>query len=163
MIKEEKNAKKELKKFNEEKARHFVGEDEILFKLRHLCIIAIFGFGYGDDSHPPSIILSLEPKSLENAILSNEFSESDKNRIIVEVVLGMRYIHRRNFMLSDLKPSNILLRKILHVRILREKTTCRTRRRGTSAHLVSWPQNFLKNKLVGITRTRSTFTHSGSY
>ena len=156
VAKKEKYAKKELKEFSAEKVRHFVGEGEILFKLRHPCIIDIVGFSYGDDCHPPSIFLSLEPTSLESAISKNELSEEDKNRIIVEVVLGMRFIHRRNFMHRDLKPSNILLSKKLHVRIsdfglAREDDISITMTRNVGTLRFMAPELFEENDSVNYT------------
>ncbi|KAK8865163.1 hypothetical protein M9Y10_010698 [Tritrichomonas musculus] len=117
VIKKEKYAKKELKDFTHKTMQRFLSEGEILFILRHPCIISIIAVNFGDDQHPPSIILSLEPKSLETAIKNDELDNRLKCRITVELVLGMRYIHYRNFMHRDLKPSNILLSKNDHVRI----------------------------------------------
>lgn len=117
VVKKERYAKKELKEFDNDKLQRFLSEGEILSKLRHPCIIDIVGVNYGDATHPPAIFLSLEPKSLETAISNKELQEEDKNRIVVEIVLIMRYIHKRNFTHSDLKPSNILLSKNNQVRI----------------------------------------------
>ncbi|KAK8892631.1 hypothetical protein M9Y10_029870 [Tritrichomonas musculus] len=113
----DKYAKKELILFDYKSIQRFIKESEILFILRHPCIIRVYGLNYGDKTHKPSIILSLEPKSLEIAIKNKELDECQKNRITVELVLGMRYIHRHNFMHRDLKPMNILLSKNSHVRI----------------------------------------------
>lgn len=117
VIKRERYAKKELKELSHEKRQRFLAECETLSKLHHPCIIDIVGVNFGDGDHPPSIILSLEPKSLESAISNKELENDDKNRITVEIVLGMRYIHKRNFMHRDLKPTNILLSKNNEVRI----------------------------------------------
>ena len=92
-------------------------ESEILYSLHHPCIIRIFGFFNGDQEHAPSIILSLESQTLENAIKENKLSEELKNMITVEIVPGMRFIHKKNFMYRDLKPSNILLSQNNDVRI----------------------------------------------
>ena len=108
---------KDLKNSTIKKLQRFLSEGEILSKLHHPCIIDIFGVNFGDDSHSPSIILSLEPKSLESSISNSELQEESKNKITVEIVLGMRYIHKRNFMHRDLKPANILLSKDNQVRI----------------------------------------------
>ena len=113
----EKYAQKELKEFTFETMKRFLSECEILFKLRHPCIVRVYGFNNGDDTHPPSMILSLEPTSLEQAIIDKILDEHQKNRITIELVLGMRYIHKKNFMHRDLKPKNILLSKNNHVRI----------------------------------------------
>lgn len=92
-------------------------ESEILYILHHPCIIRIFVFFNGDQEHAPSIILSLESQTLENAIKENKLSEELKNMITVEIVPGMRFIHKKNFMYRDLKPSNILLSQNNDVRI----------------------------------------------
>ena len=117
VLKKERYAKKELKEFSHKKLQRFLSEGEILSELHHPCIIDIQGVNFGDDSHPPSIILTLEPKSLESSISNKELQEELKNKITVEIVLGMRYIHKRNFMHRDLKPPNILLSKDNQVRI----------------------------------------------
>ena len=113
----EKFAKKELREFSGKNLQRFVGEGEILFSLPHPCIVFIVGVNYGDESHPPSLILRLEPTSLEAAIASGELDALQKNRAAVEVVLAMRYVHKRGFMHRDLKPSNILLSKKRHARV----------------------------------------------
>lgn len=97
--------------------RRYISEAEILFTLRHPCIIRIHGFYPGDRENPPYIVLSLEPASLKSAIENNDLSPIEKCRIVVEIVLGMRYIHSNKFIHRDLKPSNILLSKNKHVRI----------------------------------------------
>ena len=110
-------AMKELKDSNHKTVQRFLTEGEVLFILRHPCVLDIFAVNYGDDTHPPSLILSLEPKSLETAIENKELNDNEKCRITVELVLGMRYIHRHKFMHRDLKPSNVLLSKENNVRI----------------------------------------------
>lgn len=113
----EKFAKKELKGFTQKVLQQFLTEGDNLFKNRHPYIIRIIYVNYGDDTHAPWILLKLEPTSLEKAILNNELDENEKNRFTAELVLGMRYIHSRNFMYRNLKLSNILLSKNRHVRI----------------------------------------------
>lgn len=87
---QEKYAKKELKQFTHKILQRFLTEGEVLFRLRHPCIIRIIGVNYGDDTHAPSIVLSLEPNSLEKAIKNKELDNKQKNRITTELVLGMR-------------------------------------------------------------------------
>ena len=117
VVKNEEYAMKELKDSNHKSVKRFLTEGEVMFILRHPCILDIVAVNYGDDCHPPSLILKLEPTSLESAIANKTLEDIEKCRITVEIVLGMRYIHRRNFMHRDLKPSNILLSKDCHVRI----------------------------------------------
>ena len=108
---------KELKEFTFDSMKRFLSECEILFKLRHPCIVRVFGFNSGDDVHPPSMILSFEPISLEQAIHNKVLDKHQKNRITIELILGMKYIHKKNFIHRNLMPQNILLSKNMHVRI----------------------------------------------
>ncbi|KAK8865545.1 hypothetical protein M9Y10_011101 [Tritrichomonas musculus] len=117
VTRKEKYAKKELKELTQEAFQRLLFEGEILFKLHHPCIVRIIGINNGDETHPPSIFLSFEPRSLEKSIHDKELDNHQKNRITIEIVLGMRYIHKHNLMHRDLKPSNILLSKNMHVRI----------------------------------------------
>lgn len=113
----ERFAKKELIQFDYKSLQRFLHESEVLVQLRHPCIVRIHGFDYGDDSSPPSILLSLEPSSLEQSIQNHSLTNEEKNRIAVEIVLGMRYMHSHNLIHRDMKPANILLSKNKHVRI----------------------------------------------
>ena len=117
VYKKEKYARKELKQFDHKSLQRFLQESGILLRLRHPCIVRIIGIDYGDSSHPPSIYLSFEASSLDKSIQDHSLTKKDKNRITVEIVLGMRYIHSNNLMHRDLKPANILLSKNHHVRI----------------------------------------------
>lgn len=155
---QEKFAKKELKEFDHKSFKRFLMEAEILFKLRHPCIIRIYGINYGDDMHRSSIYLSLEPNSLENAINAKILTNEQKNRITVEVVLGMRYIHSRNFMHRDLKPLNILLSKNLHVRftdfgLAKEEGLSVSQSKGVGTLRFMAPEIFEENDDDGIVYT----------
>lgn len=117
VYKTEKYAKKELKQSDHRSFRRFLNESEVLIKIWHPCIIRFFGFDYGDSAHPPAICLAFEPSSLSQAIEPHDLNNKEKNRITVEIALGMRYIHSNNLMHRNLKPNNILLSNNNHVRI----------------------------------------------
>ena len=113
-------AKKELSEcFNDnDSLKRFLDESKIIFELQHPCIIKIHGFNYGNEEERPSMILTLEPRSLDQAIKTKGFlTQADICRIAVEIVLGMRYIHSNKIIHRDLKPNNILLSRNNHVRI----------------------------------------------
>lgn len=91
-------AKKELNEcFNDnDSLKRFFDESKIIFELQHPCIIKIHGFNYGNNEERPSMILTLEPRSLDQAIKAKGFlTQVDICRIAVEIVLGMRYIHSK--------------------------------------------------------------------
>ena len=112
-------AKKEFNSqtFTQKDIQRFLQESEILFILRHPCIVKVYGFNYGDETNSASMILSFEKNSLEDSINNKSLTNEEKSRIAVEIVLGMRFVHSKNFIHRDLKPSNILLSKNGHVRI----------------------------------------------
>lgn len=112
-----KYALKELIDDTPESLRHFLSEGEILFQLNHPNIIHIYGISYGGDSKPPCLLLSYAPYSLDVLIAKGELNESEKSRIMTEVVEGMRYLHDQKYMHRDLKPANVLLDEEMHVLI----------------------------------------------
>ena len=104
---QEKYAQKELRELTFKSIQRFLSECEILLELRHPCMVRVFAFNNGDEMNPPSMLLSLEPNSLEQAIQHKVLNNHQKNRITIELVLGMRYIHKHSFIHRNLKPSNI--------------------------------------------------------
>lgn len=148
----EKYAQKELRELTFKSMKRFLFECEILFKLRHPCIIRVFGFNIGNETIQPSMILSLEPTSLEKAIQDKILNKHQKNRIVIELVLGMRYIHKHNFIHRDLKPSNILLSKNMHVRICdfglaRDESLSTTQSKGIGTLRFMAPELFEENDI----------------
>lgn len=112
-------AKKEFvsSQLNSDELRYFINESEVLFALQHPCIIQIHGFNSGDEHNPPSMILSLEKQSLEDAIRNNSLNNITKSQVAVEIAIGMQFVHSRKYIHRDLKPSNILLSEDNHARI----------------------------------------------
>ena len=119
-------AKKEYKAYFDEKdhqrqKRQFQRETEILKKLDHPCIIKMIGQFPGDKKQPPFIYLQQGKITLEDAIKQNELSNLQKNMIIAEIVLGLRYIHSKatgkEIIHRDLRPSNIILDENYHAYI----------------------------------------------
>lgn len=66
---------KELKDTDHKSVQRFLGEGEVMFILRHPCILGIIAANLGDENHPPSLVLSLEPTSLEEAIDKNNLDD----------------------------------------------------------------------------------------
>ncbi|OHT01559.1 hypothetical protein TRFO_31534 [Tritrichomonas foetus] len=87
--------------------RKFISEYEILSQLKHRNIIETYGICYGDETHPPSILLEYCPTNLKTII--STLSTQEKTRIIFEIVEGMEFIHYQGIIHRDLKPENILL------------------------------------------------------
>lgn len=54
---------------------------------------------------------------MQQPIEEQKLTNEEKNRITVEIVSGMQYIHSKNLIHLALKPRNILLSKNKHARI----------------------------------------------
>ncbi|OHT16937.1 hypothetical protein TRFO_12822 [Tritrichomonas foetus] len=96
--------------------KNFLRESEVMFSLRHPCIVNIFGFCYGDEANPPSIIMEFMPKTLSKQI--KILSNTEKIMIFTEVLHALKYIQEERGMIHrDIKPENILLTKNNHAKI----------------------------------------------
>ena len=90
-------------------------EYEILQLLKHRNIIRSFGFFYGDEKHPPSILLEYCPSNLVNKVKS--MNDIERVCAIIEISLGMEAVHSSNMIHRDLKPENILIDKEGHIKL----------------------------------------------
>jgi serine/threonine protein kinase len=91
-------------------------EVESLVKLRHPRIIRILRWALGGDSSGGEIHMEFAEngslRSLLDSIRERKVSPmtaTRKARIICDIVMGMRYVHRQGIIHCDLKPPNILL------------------------------------------------------
>lgn len=97
------------------KMRRFLQEAEIVQSLHHPNIIELFGFCFGDETHPPSILFQFCQCSLCDIV--EEMSPIEKVCSIFEICLGMEAVHKAGLIHRDLKPSNILIDMFNHVRV----------------------------------------------
>lgn len=83
-------------------------EFRTLASLRHPNIVTVLDYGF-DDQHQPFFTMQL----LENAVPINEYgtqlSITDKARLLIEMLQALAYLHRRNIIHHDLKPTNVLV------------------------------------------------------
>jgi hypothetical protein len=126
-------------------------EVKTLIKLPHPCILPIVGYSpRGSSDNKERIFVEFMPNgSLEDHIAANRekrwsFLADNTNvvRSILELVLGMRFIHRNHGIHRDLKPSNILLDRDWRIRISDFETfkwetssTTRTTQVGTPCYM----------------------------
>jgi serine/threonine protein kinase len=106
-----------VKHVNEYSEEFFINEIESLAKLDHPCVVRILGYSAPTRSNPAEIHMEFaENKSLKD-VLEKVRSEirlgfwnpTGKGIMICGIVLGMRFVHSRGIIHSDLKPSNILV------------------------------------------------------
>jgi serine/threonine protein kinase len=62
-----------------------------------------------------------ENGSLESYIKTNSLSLRRKVSILINILEGLRLIHKKNFIHKDIKPDNILLTDSLTVIIIKKK------------------------------------------
>lgn len=95
--------------------KRLIQEYEILSSLHHPNIIRTLGFCYGDETHPPSILLQYCPYSLNKII--KDMSSIQKVCAIYEISSAMEAVHKNYLIHRDLKPENILIDEEGHVRL----------------------------------------------
>lgn len=98
-----------------ENFRRLVRENEILNFVEHKNIIKTFGVCFGDENHPPSLLLEYCPYNLNDVV--SELSDIERVTTIFELSLAMKEVHASNIIHRDLKPENILLDEMKHVKV----------------------------------------------
>lgn len=96
----------------------FMQEADILAALNHPCVVNIKGISIPTDMHSEKMIAT---EYMSNGSISDLidrmksghsiewWNHTNISRIICGIVMGMRYIHRRNVLHRDLKPANVLI------------------------------------------------------
>ncbi|OHT14807.1 hypothetical protein TRFO_42873 [Tritrichomonas foetus] len=92
---------------NEDFSQFLNSHMQILTTL-HPCLSRVIGYCNCEQQQPCLIYENYE-KNLENAVLAESFSPTQKVKMIVEILLGMRFLHSFNSLHRNLNPSNILL------------------------------------------------------
>ncbi len=92
-------------------------EFKVLASLRHPNIISVLDYGF-DEQRQPYITMEL----LENA---DNFVEAARGKspdeqinLLIQLLQALAYLHRRGILHHDLKPSNVLVTKEGHVKVL---------------------------------------------
>lgn len=93
--------------------KRLLQECEILYLLNHPNIIKSFGFCYGDETHPPSILMQYCPTNLNDKIKS--LSSMQRVCVIFEISSAMESVHAADLIHRDLKPENVLIDENGHV------------------------------------------------
>lgn len=100
---------------NYEHLRRLLQEYEIINTLVHPNIIKTYGICFGDDTHPPSIILEFCPFNLSKCV--KDLQDCERISVIFEISSAMSEVHEKHLIHRDLKPENILLDDEKHVKI----------------------------------------------
>jgi serine/threonine protein kinase len=89
-----------------------MSEIEALHQLKHPCITKVKGFCLPSELEGPSIVMEFVGGGTLKDVLRNKprwWTDTRKAINIVQIVLGMEFIHSKKFIHRDLKPTNILL------------------------------------------------------
>lgn len=108
-----------LKKFspNKEVAKaSFLSEGELLArfsqeiryqtKCHHKNVVPICVVHGGES---PFFIMDLADNDLETLIKRNALSQNEKVKVILDIIDGLEYLHKNNWVHRDIKPANVLL------------------------------------------------------
>jgi serine/threonine protein kinase len=110
---------------SKQKRELFEQEIDIHAKLRHPCILAFQGYSPPDEHKEAVIMTEFMPNgTLEENIKPQKAGGTPRltnptklAKIVIGVVLGMRFMHLNGAIHRDLKPSNLFLDEFWRVRI----------------------------------------------
>ncbi len=92
-------------------------EFQILARLRHPHIVSVLDFGFEADQQPYfTMDLVLNPRKINDA--AQDQTESERVRLLLQLLEALAYLHRRGIIHRDLKPDNVLVDEQGQVRVL---------------------------------------------
>lgn len=92
-----------------EQFRSLLNEYEILNLLNHPNILKTFGFCFGDESTPPTMLIEYCSKNLEREIRDGSMNNVKITFSIYQIAEGFRFLHFKRIIHRDIKPKNILI------------------------------------------------------
>lgn len=108
------------KSSNEDEEKRFVREFELGANVDHPCVIKFFGMYLQTYNNPPVLFYEYAPNGTLQDLLDGKdplFNSTRKAICVLEICLGMSYLHSQGIVHRDLKPSNILVADRMHFKI----------------------------------------------
>lgn len=102
-------ALKVLKESNIQTIRGFMSQYEMMAMLHHPNILKVYGIFFGSEKKAPYFLMEYCPTSIEKEIIHKTLTKVDISFAIYQISVAMKYIHKKQILYRDLKPSNILI------------------------------------------------------
>jgi serine/threonine protein kinase len=98
---------KRLKISNEES---FIKEVSVLNSLRHPNVLELYGYSVDSKGYQYIVTEFMDKGSLDGLLYGNKLRNFEtKIKSLLEIALGMSFLHERSIIYRDLKPQNILV------------------------------------------------------
>jgi hypothetical protein len=123
--------------------RDFEQEVAVLAKLSHPCVMALYGVSTDPDGDTYMVMEYCGGGDLHHYYHTEAFTEAEFERVVVEMLSGVAYLHQRKIAHRDLKPANVLLEgstrrvKIADFGLAKGNGHTATKGVGTPAYMVS--------------------------
>lgn len=102
--------------FDDSVIDRFKREAKLLAKLDHPNIIKVLDFGmYGDFFYIS--FEYFESKNLREYLKQNSLTLEQKEKLFVQILLGLQFAHSNKIIHRDIKPENVLVDESLHLKI----------------------------------------------
>jgi len=92
-------------------------EFKVLASLRHPNIISVLDYGF-DEQRQPYITMELLENADNFVEAARAKSPDEQINLLIQLLQALAYLHRRGILHHDLKPSNVLVTKEGHVKVL---------------------------------------------
>ncbi len=103
---------------NRRAIKGFIQEAKMLKKLNHPNIIQVMDFGK-EDGMPYMVMEHIDGEDLKKLLLHKKIKGIQKRYdIILQIGIGLDYLHENNIIHQDIKPENVLVSKNNEVKII---------------------------------------------
>lgn len=98
-----------LEKMNHESFQNFINDLQIINMQNHPNILKTYKIFYKNETSTLSVLLECCHMNLERAIKNKSLTKAQIVSSILQIAEGMKYIHFRNIIHGNLKPTNIFV------------------------------------------------------
>ncbi len=95
--------------------QQFLQEMQMLADLNHPGVVGILDGGLTDQGQPWLVLDYIEGEHIDDYCLKQAASNQDIIKLIIDLCDALRFVHRRQVLHLDIKPSNVLIKRINQV------------------------------------------------